>query len=89
MSGERLQNVLSHVAEVQSHSNENLTIQYLLMVEIPASEISKRLEHVIRKTVQVLLFIELVSIICIHSRQHLYKTFIHVIKTYRNMTPNI
>ena len=53
MSGRRLQNVLSHVAEVHRHFNGNVTIQSLLMVEISASEISKRLEHVIRKTVQV------------------------------------
>ena len=53
MSGNRLLNVLSHVAEVHRHFNGNVTIQGLLTMEIPASEISERLDHVIRKTVQV------------------------------------
>ena len=56
-TGLRLLNVLSHVAEVHRHSNGIVTIQYLLTVEIPVSEISRRLEHVIRKTVQVYVFI--------------------------------
>ena len=47
LSGRRLQNVPNHVAEVHRHFNGNATIQSLLMVEIPASEISKRLERVI------------------------------------------
>ena len=57
MSGRRLQNALNHVAVVHRYFNGNVTIQSLLMVEIPASEISRRFEHVIRKTAQVHLFI--------------------------------
>ena len=53
VSGRRLQNVLSHVAEVHRHFTGNVTIQSLIMVEILVSEISRRLEPVILKTVQV------------------------------------
>ena len=59
-TGLRLQNVRSLVAEVHRHSSGNVTIQYLLMEEILALEINKRLEHVIRKIVQVYFILDFI-----------------------------